>query len=146
MNKQINFEDNIFILEMRIRIIHDTIILGADPELFLEKTLDDIFFTDDILRTLLENLNVNERFIERSEIFELLFETEMHFSQVIQELLSHEGISIQKIPKIQEKLLFFRNSSLERQNFIKDKISSAGNINSAPMVSSDELGELLKAF
>jgi hypothetical protein len=46
MHKHINFEDNIFVLNTRIRMIRDSLILDTDPELFLEKTVDDTNFID----------------------------------------------------------------------------------------------------
>ena len=147
MHKQVKFEDNIFILEIRIRIIRDIITLDADPELFLEKTLDDISFTDQTLRILLGYLQENNRLIERDELLEQLSGAEWHFSEVLQALLDHEGnISVREIPAMREKLLVLKNGSLDRRKAI-DNLSPAGdNPGTAPIVSSDELTELLKAF
>ena len=147
MNKQVNFEDNIFILEMRIRLIRDIITLDADPEIFLEKTLDDISFADQTLVVLLKYLQANHRLIEREELLEQLSEAEYHFSQVLQDLLDHKGnISVREIPTIHEKLTILRNNSLERRNVIENLSPQASSMNTAPIVSSDELAELLKAF
>ena len=116
MNKRVNFEDNVFILTMRIRMIRDTITLDADPELFLEKILDDICFTDHMLRILLGYLQENDRLIARDEFLEHFSELEWQFCQVIGELLNHDGnISVREIPSVQEKLLAFRNSSQDRR-------------------------------
>jgi len=148
MNKRVNFEDNIFILMMRIRVIHDTIILDADPELFLEKTLDDICFTDQTLRVLLEYLVENSRLIERDELLEHFSEAEKHFSQAIQDLLNHNGsLSTREIPSIREKLLAFRNASLERRKTAENLSPfEDSTVSGSPIVSSDEIAELLKAF
>ena len=147
MNKRVNFEDNIFIIMMRIRTIRDTITLDADPELFLEKTLDDICFTDHILRILLEYLLENNRLIERDELLDHFSEVERLFSLVIQELLIHEGnLSIQEIPAIKEKLIVLRNASLERRKTTEDMGSQENGASGSPIVSSDELTELLKAL
>ena len=148
MNKRVNFEDNIFILLMRIRMIRDAITLDADPELFLEKTLDDISFTDQTLKILLEYLMENSRLIEREDLLDQFSEAERHFSQVIQNLLNHEGsISIQEIPAIREKLIIMRSASLERRKTAENQGSLESNTSSSsPIVSSDELTELLKAF
>ena len=148
MNKRVNFEDNIFILMMRIRMIHDTIILDADPELFLEKSLDDICFTDQTLRVLLEYLVENSRLIEREELLEHFAGIEKHFSQVIQDLLNHDGsLSIREVPTIREKLIALRSASLERRKTAENLSSLESNASSgSPIVSSDELAELLKAF
>ena len=148
MNKRVNFEDNIFILLMRIRMIRDTITLDADPELFLEKTLDDISFTGQILKILLDYLLENNRLIEREELLDHFSEVEKQFSQAIQDLLSHEGsISIQEISPVREKLIALRSASLERRKTAENLGSLESDTSSgSPIVSSDELTELLKAF
>ena len=114
---------------------------------FLEKTLDDIYFTDHILRILLDCLEENHFLIERVEVLEHLFELELQFSCVLQNLLEHDGnISVRAIPSISEKITACRDSSLERQRAI-GKLNPVGTSQSAsPIVSSDELTELLKAF
>jgi len=147
MNKKVNFEDNIFILMVRIRLIRDIITLDADPELFLEKTLDDISFTDNTLGILLGYLKENSRLIEREELLEHLSELEWQFSRVLQDLLVHDGnICIREIPSISEKLTVFRNNSMERRRSIEEMGPSEGSRPGEPVVSSDELTELLKAF
>jgi len=147
MNKRVNFEDNIFILMVRIRMIRDIITLDADPELFLEKTLDDIDFTDHTLGILLGYLRENSRLIEREELLEHLSELEWQFSQILQKLLDHDGnISVSDIPSINEKLTVFRNNSTERRKNIENLKPADDSRSGEPIVSSDELTELLKAF
>jgi hypothetical protein len=148
MNKRVNFEDSLFILMIRIRMIRDTITLDADPELFLEKTLDDIYFADQILRILLYHLEENHYLIERAELLEQLADLELQFSQVLKELLDHNGnIAIRDISSIKEKITACRNSSLERQK-TAERLSPAEDNQPpvSPIVSSAELSELLKAF
>jgi len=147
MNKRVNFEDSLFILTMRLRLIQDVITLDADPDFFLEKTLDDIYFTDHILRILLNCLEENHFLIERVELLGHLSDLELRFSRILQNLLDHDGnISIRGVPSIAEKIVAYRGSSLERQRLIGE-LSPAGDSHSiSPIVSSDELTELLKAF
>jgi len=147
MNKRVNFEDNIFILLLRIRMIRDIITLDADPELFLEKILDDISFTDQSLKILLDYLLENSRLIERDELLDHFSEVEGQYEQVIQDLLNHEGIlSIREIPSLRDKLTALRNASLERRKTAENLGSLESNTSGSPIVSSDELTELLKAF
>ena len=147
MNKRVNFEDSLFILMMRIRMIRDIITLDADPELFLEKTLDDIFFADQTLRVLLEYLQENHYLIERVELLEHLSELEWQFSRLLQELLDHNGsFSICEIPAIKEKISNCRSNSLERQRAAESLSPAGSSLPGEPVVSSDELTELLKAF
>ena len=147
MNKRVNFEDSLFILMMRLRMIRDSITLDADPDFFLEKTLDDIFFTDHILRILLNCLEENHHLIERLEVLEQLYGLDAEFSRVLQNLLDHEGnFSIRILPQIREKIAACRTNSLQRQAAIVKLNPAGGSPAASPIVSSDELSELLKAF
>jgi hypothetical protein len=147
MNKRINFEDNIFILSQRIRIIRDSLILDADPELFLEITLDDVDFIDHAMTILLKNLTENTRLIERDEQLYNLSRTEYQFGEVLSEFSNETGsISISKFPLISEKLDILRKQSLVRQQTISGSITEPDEIPDNTVVSSDELMELLKDF
>jgi hypothetical protein len=147
MNKRINFEDNIFVLNTRIRMIRDLLILDTDPELFLEKTMEDMGFIDATLAFLLESLLKNERLIERDEQFYNLSETERQFSGVLSEILEGAGsISAVQFPVIRDKTAVLRNNSLERQKNIENSVSQGNKSSSEPVVSSDELSALLKGL
>jgi len=147
MNKRINFEDNIFILMMRIRMIRDIITLDADPELFMEKLLDDICFADHTLGILLGYLKENQRLIGLDELLEQFSDVEWQFSMVLKDLLDHEGnISVRENPLITEKLTAFRNNSMERRRSSNELSSAGENMPGSPIVSSDEITELLKAL
>ena len=128
-------------------MISEMITLDADSELFLEKTLEDIDFTDQTLGILLDNLQKNHRLIERDELLDHLSELEWQFAQVLTSLLNHEGnFSIEGIPSLKEKLLAIRENSLKRQKIAESLSPSKTDENSSTMVSSDEISELLKAF
>ena len=147
MNKLINFEDDIFILLMKIRMIRDIMTLDADSELFMEKTLNDICFVDQTMRIIFENLEQNQHLIEREELLEQLSNAESQFSQVLSGLLEHNGnFSITGIPSIIEKIAAFRTSSQERLKTIGKLYHAEKSVNSNIYVGSDELAALLKAF
>ena len=147
MNKRFNFEDNIFIILMRLRMIRDIIILDPEPDLFLEKILDDIHFTDHLLRILLEYIQENDRLIARDELLNQLSKTEGQFSQLIRDFLGHDGnISVREIAPVSEKLLVLRNSSMERHNTLEELCHKAGIGPDNATVSFDEINELLKAL
>jgi hypothetical protein len=147
MNKQVNFEDNIFILMNRIRILRDLFSLDADPELFLEKTLDDIDFITQALTLLLQRLLENQRFIERAELFHQLTELEWQFSQVLSEFTTSQGtISVREYPLLIEKIRIHQSRSLERRRTAENAGGASGSQAGEPVVSSDELSELLKDY
>jgi len=49
MNKRINFEDTIFILNVRIRMIRDLMRLDTDSNIFYRETMGDLEFISSVL-------------------------------------------------------------------------------------------------
>jgi hypothetical protein len=147
MNKRVNFEDNIFILMNRIRMLRDLFSLDADPDLFLEKTLDDVDFIAQALTMLLQQLLENRRFIERSELFHYFEELEWQFSQALSDFINNRGtISVQDYPAIVEKLRILHSRSQERRRNAETAGGTPESQAGEPVVSSDELSELLKEY
>jgi hypothetical protein len=147
MSKQINFEDNIFILNTRIRMIRDVLILDADPDIFLDKTLTDVDFIDAALGVLLRSLIENTHLIERNGQFYNLHETEQQFLGVLWDLANGPGtVSVTPYPVLRDKISLIREHTLERQKTIEQYISDEAVPSSEPVVSSDELNELLRDF
>ncbi|MDR1411326.1 MAG: hypothetical protein LBI91_03885 [Spirochaetaceae bacterium] len=146
MNKRINFEDNIFILNTRIRVVRDLLLLEADPGFFLEKTLNDLEFIGNTLSALFDNLVTNKKYIERNEQLHNLLETERSLSEVLQTILSGDGaFSAGKFPAIRDRISPVLNRSQDRYKTIEglsfEKPAAAA---MEPVVSRDELNELLK--
>jgi hypothetical protein len=147
MHKRVNFEDNIFIITTRIRLIRDLLILDTDPELFLEKTMDDIAFVDHALDMLLGNFMANGRLMDRNETFENLADLEFQFTQVLSVLQNGSGnISALNFPLIGEKIQILRNRSQERQKTIGENKGAGEDTVPEGAVSPDELSELLRDF
>jgi len=146
MDRHMNFEDNIFILNIRIRMIQDIVILDADPGLFLEKTLDDLGFIDNSLGFLFTGLIKNEKLLERNEQFFNLSESERIFCELLFEMSHGEsGFSALMDQPILERLSAMRNHSLDRRRSIGEMIVESKSTNSEPVVSYDELHELLSS-
>jgi hypothetical protein len=144
MDKHTNFEDSIFILNVRIRMIQDIFILDADPGLFLNKTMDDLIFIDLCHESLLSSLKDNDRLIERDEQLYNLSESERIFCELLFELSHGEtGFSAALDQTMRETVSNMRNRSLERRRGIGDVIVESKNTNPEPVVSYDELHELL---
>jgi hypothetical protein len=147
MNKQVYFEDNIFILMSRLRMLRDLFTLDADPELFLEKTLDDIDFISQALTLLLQQLLENRHLIEREDLFNQISELEWQFSQALSDFMNNPGtISVREYPAATEKIRILRSRSMERRNTAGSAGGAVGSQVEEPVVSSDELSELLKEF
>jgi hypothetical protein len=145
MNKHINLQDTIFILNGRLKILRDLLILDADPNLFFEKTLDDITFMDHVLDTLLGQIQDNNRIFERSEVLDYLFDLEWDFSQALGDFLGGAGnISAASFPVIQEQIRPLEARSAERRRIIGEEQKHTADPVIEHTVSSDELNELLK--
>ena len=56
MLQKINYEDDTFYLLLMLKRMHDGLKLDIDPEYFLDKVVDDIFFADEVISTLYSNL------------------------------------------------------------------------------------------
>ena len=148
MDKHDNFEDNIYLLMGRIKNLRDSTILDMDPEIFLDKTLEDIDFFDKTLELLLQRILENQWSINRKELLHHLSELDWQFSQVLQEILDGSGsISIKKIPSLKEKMTILRKKSLDRRNTAETTGAAVtGDNPEEPVISSNELNELLKDF
>jgi hypothetical protein len=128
-------------------MIRDILSLEADPELFLEKTLDDIEFLDHTLEILLQHIRDNDRFLERETAFDNLADLEWQFTQILGAFFNgHGSISAAGFPSIRDKINFFRTRSLERRKTMEYSGTRGQDPSSEPLVSSDELSELLKEF
>jgi hypothetical protein len=145
MVKYINFEDNIFLITIRIRMLRDLLILDADPDFFLAATLQDADFIDQTLESLLGSLIANNRLIDRDEQLHNLDEAECQFQTVLSEMAGGQGsISVEKFPVIREKVLLLREQSLGRRKTIESSQDDPNKRLEGPVVTSDEMNELLK--
>jgi hypothetical protein len=145
MSKQINFGDAIFILNTRIRTIRDLLVLDADPDLFLDQTLADVDFIDAALETLLRELIENTHLIDRNGQFRSLHETERQLLGVLWDLANGSGtVSVAPYPALRDKAAGVRERSQGRQKELEQRISLEDPPSQEPVVSSDELNELLR--
>ena len=56
MLQKINYEDDAFYLLLMAKRLHDGLKLDIDPEHFLDKIIDDIFFIDEVIGELYNSL------------------------------------------------------------------------------------------
>jgi hypothetical protein len=143
MNR-LNLEDSIFILNMRIRMIKDTLRLTPPPELFMERCLDDLAFVNGVLemlvQTFVENANPQNGIIEA----DYLSDTEWQFTQLLTEfLLESSPFPAQDYPEAIQKISLLRESSNARKKTIEDTIPPSEIAHAEPVVTSAELNGLL---
>lgn len=128
-------------------MLRDLLVLDADPGLFLEKTLDDLDFIDAVSGSLLAVLNDAIHLMDRDELLHSLYETAQYFLDTLTEAVNSQGtISSAEIPLFRDKVILLREHALERVRNLEAALSSCEPVSAEPVVSSDELNELLREF
>jgi len=144
MNKQINFEDTIFILNVRIRMIRDLLRLDTDRGLFLRQTMGDLEFTSSVLDILTEKFIANIKFLDREAEADNLSDIEWQFSQLLNEISNTScPFSPTNFPETKNWIDKFRKDSLKRQKHINDSFVPREHSRQEPVVSHAELNGLL---
>jgi len=147
MNRQINFEDNIFMLNVRIRMISDLLRLDAEPGLFLDQTVAEFDFIDRVLSELMKSLTENSMLLDRDEELSKLADLEWRFEQLITGINGNSGmIGALSQRENRERLAFCKNNSLNRLRAIEDSRASGNRNESEPVVSSYEMNQLLQGL
>ncbi|MDR2097582.1 MAG: hypothetical protein LBP37_03595, partial [Spirochaetaceae bacterium] len=139
---------NIFILNVKIRAISDIILLDADPDLFLERTMEDLDFILAKLTLIQESLALNEQLISRTEQLHNLDETYVRFLALINDTLRGKGcFDPNRYPFIREHLNTLATYCVNGQKQLKALKAAAGvNVNDVRLVSTDELTALLNGI
>lgn len=145
MNKHVNFEDNLFILNVRIRMIHDLLRLDPDSGLFLEKTVADLEFINAALESLTKNLMGNTMLLDRELEFDNLSDIEWRYSQLLTEFMGDSSpFPVEQFPEIRDRILPLRNNSAVRKKAVDEIAGPAELAQAEPVVSSLELSKLLQ--
>jgi hypothetical protein len=143
MNR-LNFEDTIFILNMRIKTLRDTLHLSPPPELFLGKSLEDLAFIDNALEVLLRALMQNANSGNSNSLSNYIADTEWQFNQLLTEfLLESSPFSAGTFPETVPKIAALRGSSNARRKTLEESGPPAEIAQSEPVVTSAELSGLL---
>jgi hypothetical protein len=132
-----SFEDTVFIITMRIRMIRDILRLNPPPELFLEKCLDDLVFIDWVLAYLGGRCSgMNE--------FDYVSDTEWQFSQLLTEFsLEANPFSSKAFPQTGEKITLLRSNCDARRKALEESDIPLEMARTESVVSSAELLGLL---
>jgi hypothetical protein len=147
MEKRINYEDNTFIINTRIRLLHDILLLEADSSLFFKKMLEELDFINETLDVLLNALVSNNSLIGRSGRFHDLMETEWRFTALLNFLIEGGGsLGDCFHPQFSPKLVSIRSDCGRRRDLIKEHNLSSPEADEADerLVSTLELAELLR--
>ncbi|MDR2782795.1 MAG: hypothetical protein LBB48_02950 [Treponema sp.] len=146
-NKPINFEDTLYILHSRIQMLQDILALDIPADLFLDKSIDDMEFIDKILEVLIKALSEDTYIMERDEQLDNFSETEWRFSQVLVRFLSVSStLSAGHHPVLRDTISTLRSQSAIRRKIADNSKSKKEGVETIPIVSSDEMSELIKGL
>ncbi|MCL2266183.1 MAG: hypothetical protein FWC17_00285 [Treponema sp.] len=144
MNKCINFEDTIYILNVRIRLIRDLLRLDTDVNLFYSQTLADLEFISNALDSLTIKFLENLKFLDREVEAENILDAEWQFSQLMNEITSNSSpFSKTQFPQMAAFISKMQKDSAKRKNQIEDSYVPADTAKQEPVVSNAELNGLL---
>jgi len=144
MNKRINFEDTLFILNVRIRMIKDLLRLDADSSLFYKQTMGDLEFISSILDTITEKFLANLKFLDRETEADNILDAEWQFSQLLNEISNNTSpYSRIYFPETFTVIDKLRNDSSKRKKQVEESYVPAEQSISEPVVTHAELNGLL---
>ena len=126
-------------------MIRDTLRLNPPPELFLEKSLDDLGFLNGIL-TNLAGIIPSDQYSGNGE-FDSISDAEWQFNQLLTEFsLDSSPFRVRDFPETWEKITGFRRESDFRRKTLEESNIPAETARTEPVVSSAELNGLLEEF
>jgi hypothetical protein len=141
----VDFGNIVFTLNMRIRMIRDTLRLSLSPEFFLEKSVDDLVFIDGVLKILCQTLAESNGQYGGNGEFEYASDAEWQFSQLLTEfLLESSPFSSSIVPETRKKIAALRDNSDTRRRTVEGHSFLEEIAQTVPVVSSAELSGLLK--
>lgn len=80
---KINYEDDIFLLQMIIKTLNAAIRLEVDVELFRDRLVEDIHFIHATVQKLYRTLHENPHLIRRDEYLRAIMQTKVSFIEVL---------------------------------------------------------------
>ena len=140
----VSFEDSLFILNMQIRVMRDTLCLSPPPELFLEKTVKDLQFADQTLAFLVQTLQENSALNNGNGELDNLVDAEWQFSQLLTLFFRDTcSFSVFSFPENREIITALRDNSDFRRKTLDVSLLASEPVNAEPVVSTAELSGLL---
>jgi len=144
MNKRINFEDTIFILNVRLRMIKDLLLLDTDSACFYSQTMTDLEFISSVLDMLTGKFVDNLNFLDREAEGDNILDTEWNLSQILNDISDNSSpFTPSQFPEMPVLIANLRKNSVKRQKQIEESYIQTESSISEPVVSNAELNGLL---
>jgi hypothetical protein len=144
MNKHINFEDTVFIINVRINMIRDLLRLNVDANYFYSQSMSDLEFINIVMNMLTEKFLENLNFIDREVEADNLLDAEWQFCQLLNEISNNSSpFSPVIFPETPGIILRLKKENIRRKNQIEESYIPTESSKLEPVVSHAELNGLL---
>jgi len=90
MNEKVNYEDTLFYISMKIKIIQKSFLLNISAEYFAERQAEDLLFIFHTLQKVLRELFDNKFLINRNQYLNNLARVLMQFLELIRHYMKSE--------------------------------------------------------
>jgi len=110
MSMKVHYEDNLFYLTILIKNLKTGLALDIDPEYFIDKIIEDIFFVDSSLVRSFNSLKANPHLIKRKEYLRALLRAKKVFIDFLEEVVNGK---LAFSPNLEPFFPKFRNSLSE---------------------------------
>ena len=137
------FEDAVFIVNMRIRIVRDTLRLNPPADFFFERSMEDLAFIDQVLAFLAQLLTENEEQTASDSECDYASDAEWQFNQLLTELSTESSPFSDPGGETRRQIALLRATSDDRRKTFEKIGMQAVMTRAEPVVSSVELNSLL---
>ena len=86
MAKRISYDDNLFFIGEKVRILTDCLDLDIDATIFLDKIVDEILFIENALSSIYQSLMENDLLLERPDHLHSLMRAKGRFAHLLESL------------------------------------------------------------
>jgi hypothetical protein len=87
---EINFEDNLYFLRMKIQDLSEGLKLDLSPDFYLDRYIEDIFFIDGSLGRIYTHLKEGINLIQKSKYYHLIIKIKQSFYTLLQTLIEEQ--------------------------------------------------------
>ena len=86
MAKKNSYDDNLFFLSEKVRILTDCLDLDIEPEIFLDNTVEEVLFIEKAFADIYASLLENTLLLDRSNHLHLLMRAKGRFAHLLESL------------------------------------------------------------
>jgi hypothetical protein len=109
MANTVNYDDNLFYLMTVMRALRSGLQLEIDPELYLDRIVEDIFFIDRTIEQVYETLRRNTYLINRREHLRQLMRAKRGFADLLDDLVGDNTVFGKHLASFRGKLAAARD-------------------------------------